>query len=59
EKVMAKEVAALRPHDSLKQAIKLLADNNYGCIPIVNEANLLLGIVTQTDIIKALAAHLV
>ncbi|MFH1768788.1 MAG: CBS domain-containing protein, partial [Candidatus Omnitrophota bacterium] len=39
EKVMAKEVAALRPHDSLKQAIKLLADNNYGCIPIVNEAN--------------------
>lgn len=39
---------------SAKQAVTLMADNRVDALPVVDEANRLLGIVTESDIIQVL-----
>jgi CBS domain-containing protein len=53
--VMTKDPFALHPNDTLDQAIDAMVTQKYGCIPIVSDENKLLGIVTQIDVLKAIA----
>ena len=55
EHAMTKNPFTLQPDDSAAVAIMAMADNKIGCIPVVNEKNVLKGIVTRHDFIKTVA----
>lgn len=56
--VMAEEPTTLGPEDLLSCAVEIMTRNKYGCIPIVKEDNVLVGVVTQVDIMKFLLREL-
>ena len=53
--VMTKDPFTLHPDDTLTEAINAMVKQKYGCIPIVNDENKLLGIVTQIDALRVIA----
>ena len=55
ENVMTTEIAALHPDDTLGRLIDLMYRKKCGCIPVIDENNYLLGIITHMDILRALA----
>jgi CBS domain-containing protein/RNA polymerase-binding transcription factor DksA len=48
----------LGPDDTLQSAAERLADRRIGCLPIVDGAGRLAGILSETDVLRALATHL-
>lgn len=50
--VMNKNVVAVRPDISLKDAAKTMYDRHIGSLIVVDDENIV-GILTQSDIIKA------
>jgi RNA polymerase-binding transcription factor DksA len=48
----------LGPDDSLQHAAECMADRRIGCLPIVDGAGRLTGILSETDVLRALATHL-
>jgi CBS domain-containing protein/RNA polymerase-binding transcription factor DksA len=48
----------LGPDDSLQAAAERMADRRIGCLPIVDGAGRLAGILSETDVLRALATHL-
>ena len=50
--VMTLEPLTLSPDDELEEAVELLIDEKIGCIPVVDEAEGLVGIVTYVDILQ-------
>jgi CBS domain-containing protein len=48
----------LGPDDSLQHAAERMADRRIGCLPIVDGAGRLTGILSETDVLRALATHL-
>ena len=56
-KVMAEQVITVTPRTPLAQAAHLLADRKIGCLPVI-EAGRLVGIVTETDVLRAFAVFL-
>lgn len=48
----------LGPDDSLQHAAERMADRRIGCLPIVDGAGRLAGILSETDVLRALATHL-
>ena len=53
--VMAKAVCTLSSEASVAEALLKMVDTKYGCIPIVDDKNMLCGIITQIDILKIAA----
>ena len=58
KRVMTPNPALLGPEDSVAQAVKMMAAGRYGCIPIVGPDKEIVGIVTQTDILRFVARWL-
>lgn len=52
--VMIKNPYTLHPEDTIGQAVRVMVDLKYGCVPIVDSQNILCGIVTQYDILKTI-----
>ena len=50
--IMEDEVETLSESATIKQAVSILAENRFRCLPIVDDNNHLLGIVTPNDILK-------
>ncbi|GAB5551530.1 MAG: hypothetical protein Sapg2KO_11210 [Saprospiraceae bacterium] len=50
--IMEDTVETLASNATIKEAISLLAQNRFRCLPIVDENNKLVGIVTPNDILK-------
>ncbi len=50
--VMTRSVETLRPHSSAHEAIDKLLDHRFGCIPVVEDGGVLVGIITETDLIR-------
>jgi CBS domain-containing protein/RNA polymerase-binding transcription factor DksA len=48
----------LGPDDSLQHAAERMADRRVGCLPIVDGAGRLAGILSETDALRAFATHL-
>jgi DnaK suppressor protein len=48
----------LGPDDTLQLAAERMADRRIGCLPIVDGAGRLMGILSETDVLRALATHL-
>jgi CBS-domain-containing membrane protein len=57
--VMTKEVMTLKPDDTLGRLIDMMVRKKFGCIPIVDDKNYLVGIVTQIDILRAIAKYFI
>ena len=52
EMVMRKEVLTVQPDKPLADAAKLLWDNKLGCLPVTDDNNKLIGIITEADFVK-------
>jgi len=51
-KVMRKGTYTIRPHASIKELHLLMIESGWGQIPVVDQADILTGIVTRTDLLK-------
>jgi len=54
---MHRDVVTVQPDLGVSQAARILLENKYGCLPVVDEENRLLGIVTEADFLR-LTVHL-
>ncbi|MFD2640271.1 acetoin utilization AcuB family protein [Piscibacillus salipiscarius] len=50
EEIMKKDVITLEPHHTIKEALSLLNEHHIRHIPIVNEYNSVVGIISDRDI---------
>ncbi len=50
--VMTKHVITVREDTTLEETARIMADNKIGGLPVVNELNAVIGIITETDIFK-------
>src|SRR3989338_1516509 len=59
ESIMTQDVVRVRPETPLTEAARILRDHQFNGLPVVNEKNVLVGIVTEFDLItKGSALHL-
>lgn len=56
--VMTTDVATVTPQTRLTDALNLMIENKYGCLPALDPDGKLVGLITQFDLIK-FAAHFV
>ena len=57
--IMTKEVVAVHPETPLLEVAKILAEHNFDGVPVVDNENRVVGIVTEYDLInKTSAVHL-
>ena len=49
--IMDSDVSTVRPEDDARKAIDLLAKTDLGAIAVVDEANVVVGIVSESDLI--------
>ena len=54
-KKIKKAIVKVSPKTSLSEASKLLASNNIGALPVTNDNDLILGILSERDIIKEIS----
>lgn len=50
--IMNREVKTVRPDTSLRDAVKVMLDNKFGCLPVVGDNGALLGILTEADLVR-------
>jgi acetoin utilization protein AcuB len=53
--IMIKEVLTTHPEALLEEAADLMYQKDIGCLPVIGDAKVLLGILTTGDILKAFA----
>lgn len=56
--VMTRDPYTLRAGNTLKDALEMMTRGGFGCLPIVDEDRRIVGIVTQTDIIRIISTAL-
>ena len=54
--IMTRDVEHVRPDTPLWAAAIILAGHRFGCLPVTEEDGTLVGIVTENDMVRALAA---
>jgi CBS domain-containing protein len=50
--IMNREVRTVRPDTSLREAVGLMLENKFGCLPVVSEDGKLAGILTEADLVR-------
>ncbi|HEX8436948.1 CBS domain-containing protein [Archangium sp.] len=50
--VMTRSVETLKPHSSVREAIHKILDKRFGCMPVVEDGGVLVGIITETDLVR-------
>ncbi len=53
--VMVTELATVSPKTPLIEAARLMLDRRLGCLPVVDEHNALVGILTSSDLVAVVA----
>ena len=48
---MSTKVCYCTPNSSVKDVAKLMCDNHVGCIPVCNDNNCVVGVITDRDVI--------
>ncbi len=51
--IMTKQVLVVQPGDQLERAAELMLEKKVGGLPVVDDHNELVGIITETDIFRA------
>ena len=54
---MTKDVIAANGNDSVLEVAKLMHHHNIGCIPVVENGNQVMGVITDRDIVMNLAKY--
>jgi CBS domain-containing membrane protein len=49
---MHRDVVTVSPELTVREAARILLENKYGCLPVVDRAGDLLGIVTEADFLR-------
>ncbi|MEE2703022.1 MAG: CBS domain-containing protein [Myxococcota bacterium] len=49
--VMSSPAVSVAPSTSVREAVRVMADRKFGCLPVVEEGRLV-GIVTETDVLR-------
>ena len=49
---MHRDVVTVSPDLGVSQAAKILLENKYGCLPVVDDEGVLVGIVTEADFLQ-------
>jgi CBS domain-containing membrane protein len=57
-RIMQHEVLTVQPEDSLVDAGKLLWESKIGCLPVLDDQNNLVGIITEADFIRVAVGYL-
>ena len=57
EDCLDRNITSVRPETTLEQALPLLADEDVP-LPVVDESNTFIGVATQRDFLKMIAAHM-
>lgn len=50
--IMTRSPETLKPRSSVREAIHKLLDRKFGCVPVVEDGDRLVGIITETDLIR-------
>ncbi|WP_224242609.1 CBS domain-containing protein [Hyalangium gracile] len=50
--IMNREIRTVRPDMALREAVKVMLDNKFGCLPVVSEDGKLMGILTEADLVR-------
>ena len=58
EEVMTKHVVAAEPDWPIKRAVGVMIEGRFGCLPVVDEDNRVVGLLSETDCLRLLARHL-
>lgn len=53
--IMIPDVVTARPDQDIRDAARIMLDNKFGCLPVV-ENHRLVGIVTESDFVRLMAA---
>lgn len=53
--IMTRGVMTAAPDEDIRAAARLMFDNKYGCLPVVDDKHLV-GILTESDFVRFLAA---
>jgi CBS domain-containing protein len=56
--VMTRNLTTVRPDTPLLHAVRLILVNKFGCLPVVDDDQTLLGIVSELDLLRELAKDL-
>jgi acetoin utilization protein AcuB len=51
--IMTEKVVTVTPESPLVEAARLMVEKKIGGLPVVNESNRVVGVITETDIFKA------
>jgi CBS domain-containing membrane protein len=54
--VMTSEVETIEPERSVEEAARIMADNRFGCLPVMADGQLV-GILTEADFVRWFADH--
>lgn len=54
--VMKRDIQSVAPDATLREAAQLLVKGHYGCLPVVDADNRLVGIITNHDIVEKIVA---
>jgi CBS domain-containing protein len=57
EEVMTYNVVTVSPKTSLREAAQRLRRQRFGALPVVDENNKLVGIITRSDVLDAMLAE--
>jgi CBS domain-containing protein len=49
---MTRELVTIRPHTPVREAIDLMLNNKFGCLPVTEEDGTLVGIITESDLLR-------
>ncbi|XXF76540.1 CBS domain-containing protein [Myxococcaceae bacterium GXIMD 01537] len=50
--VMSRDVDTVTPRTSVREVVDLLLDHKYGCLPVVDGDRKLVGIITESDLVR-------
>jgi CBS domain-containing protein len=50
--IMVRDVKTARPETPLREAVRVMLENKYGCLPVVEEDGKLRGILTEADLVR-------
>lgn len=53
-KIMTREPLVADPGDSVKTAVRLMVKHKVGCLPVCDDDGRLLGLITETDMLRLL-----
>jgi len=53
ERIMTKDISACTPGQTLNRAAQIMWERDCGCVPVVNEHNIVVGMITDRDVCMA------